>query len=167
MIVETAVGHITVRVILRQVRPIRRPKTTSHRRINVTEIIGSPGTRHRPRHAVSLTSAGVERATEAITEESQIRGEVKTGVRAVPQHQIEHDHRLQLLVLEWLEIGMINSYLTPPELAIRSQANEKQPDLLVWGGTIWEKTAIELELTAESRTKAIKFFRDCEWEIRE
>ena len=37
MIVETAVGHITVQVVLRQVRPIRRPKTTSHRRINVTE----------------------------------------------------------------------------------------------------------------------------------
>lgn len=135
--------------------------------VHITEIIGSPGTRHRPRHAVSLTSAGVERATEAITEESQIRGEVKTGVRAVPQHQIEHDHRLQLLVLEWLQIDMIENYLTPAELAIRSQAHEKQPDLLVWGGTLWEKTAIELELTAKSRTKALKFIRDCEWGIRE
>ena len=81
--------------------------------VHITEIIGSPGTRHRPRHAVSLTSAGVERATEAITEESQIRGEVKTGVRAVPQHQIEHDHRLQLLVPEWLQIDMVENYLTP------------------------------------------------------
>jgi hypothetical protein len=81
--------------------------------------------------------------------------------------QIEHDHRLQLLVLEWLQIDMIENYLTPAELAVRSQAHEKQPDLLVWGGTIWDKTAIELELTAKSRTKALKFIRDCEWGIRE
>ena len=135
--------------------------------VHITEIIGSPGTRHRPRHAVSLTSAGVETAIEALTDESRIRETVKTGVRAVPKHQIEHDHRLQLLVLEWLRLGMIGVYLTPAELTIRSLANEKQPDLLVWGGTMWHKTAIELELTAKSRTAALKFIRDCEWGIRE
>ena len=98
--------------------------------MHITEIIGSPGTRLRPRHAVSLTSAGVERATEALTDESRIRETLKTGVRAAPKHQIEHDHRLLLLVLEWLRLGMIWDYLTPAELTLRSLANESSPIVL-------------------------------------
>ena len=135
--------------------------------VHITEIIGSPGTRHRPRYAVSLSSAGVARATEAITDESRLRHSVKTGTRAVPQHQIEHDQRLQLLVVEWMRDGMISDYLTPAELSAHSQPDEKQPDLIVWGGMVSETTAIELELTAKSRSRVVKFLRDCEWGIRD
>ena len=59
MIVETAVGHITVQVILRHVRPIRRPKTTSHRRINVTErgVPSADGSREGVPAAASAVGA--------------------------------------------------------------------------------------------------------------
>jgi hypothetical protein len=131
------------------------------------EIIGSPGTRYRPRYAVTLTAAGVRAAMEALTEEAQIRATVKTGYRAIPTHQIEHDHRLQLLVLEWLDEGLITEYQTPAELAARSMLGEKRPDLIVSGGMMSDKTAIELELTGKSTLSSEKFFRDCLQGLRE
>jgi hypothetical protein len=98
--------------------------------VHITEVIGSPGTGYRPRHAVRLSSVGVDRSAEAITIESSLRDSVKTGVRAVPQHQIEHDHRLELLVLEWLYFGMIENYATPAELTFRSHAEERNQTFL-------------------------------------
>jgi hypothetical protein len=125
------------------------------------EIIGSPGTRYRPRYAVTLTAGGVQAAMDALTEESQLRSAVKTGQRAIPTHQIEHDHRLQLLVLEWLEGNLISQYQTPAELAARSRLGDKQPDLIVGGGMMSDRTAVELELTAKSTSSAERFIRGC------
>lgn len=134
--------------------------------VQVTEIPGSPGTRHRPRYAVTLTSGGLARATETITEEWQLRGLVKIGPRAAPGHQIEHDHRLQLYVLDALEQSAIAEFKTPAEMRQVSQANEKQPDLIVWGGMIGARRAVELELTAKSEDRSWTFIRDCASGIR-
>ncbi len=111
--------------------------------VRITEVIGSPGTRHRPRYAITLTPAGRQGAMEVLTEESQLRPLVKMGLRAIPMHQIEHEHRLQLLVLDWLRDGTITDYLTPPELAARSQPGEKQPDLIIWGGMVPCRIAVD------------------------
>ena len=135
--------------------------------VRTEEIIGSPGTRFRPRYAVTLTARGLQAAMEAITEESQLRSTVKTGQRAIPMNQIEHDYRLQVLVCEWLEAGLISQYQTPAELAARSKLGDKQPDLIVGGCMMSDKTAVELELTVKSTSSAEKFIRDCLQGVRE
>jgi hypothetical protein len=131
--------------------------------VKISEPIhGAPGTRYVPRFAVYLTGAGRERALREL-DPSQVRDESDASasrVRVPAVSRLEHEQRVQLIVLDYIARGTYVDFLSPLELAHQSQPGWKQPDAILIGGGGMDGgmfTACELELTAKSEHRSEDF----------
>jgi len=97
--------------------------------------------KYYPARVIVLSKAGVELLGDRI--DLKMR---HITAEDVAWHQLRHDHAVQVWTAKKLQEGLIVDYITPREMAKRSEIGAKQPDA-IWTLNDGAKMAIELELT--------------------
>lgn len=124
--------------------------------ITRTKTNSGGGHRDIPKWILTLTANGQSEVERHFENSSQLLP-YELDPAKLHQQNLRHDCIIQRLTLTHQQAGLITDYLTGRELASRSQANQKQPDI-VWLSDSG-KTAIEVELTSKWHRDLDQFVR--------
>lgn len=124
--------------------------------IQRTRTQSGGGHRDIPTWILTLTAIGVNEVERQFDSSFQLLP-YELDPAKFHQQNLRHDCIIQRLTLTHLQAGLITGYLTGRELASRSQANQKQPDIVWLSAT--GKTAVEVELTSKWHRDLDQFVR--------
>jgi hypothetical protein len=104
------------------------------------------GQRDVPTYLLTLTEAGVNEVERMIEEPSDLLP-YSTDPYRIKQALLRHDILAQMATVKALLKGTITSFSTEREMAAKSEAGVKQPDVMWWHGDT--RIAVEIELSAK------------------
>lgn len=107
-----------------------------------------------PSKIITLTDPGVSLVEKQLAESDLL--DYQINPYKINQSLLRHDLLAQRATLKKLQSGSITDYKTPQELAAKSQAGQKQPDVM-WITKNLARIAVEVELTAKFQRKLDDF----------
>ncbi|HML83420.1 MAG TPA: hypothetical protein PKE37_16845 [Thiomonas arsenitoxydans] len=108
-----------------------------------------------PSKIITLTDQGVSLVDKQLAESDLL--DYQINPYKINQALLRHDLLAQRATLKKMRDGILHDFQTPKELAVKSTAGEKQPDVLWIRKNSRDRIAVEVELTAKFQRKLNDF----------